>query len=697
MLTTLVAAVCVALVPGAILGFALPPGRYRWAAWAASPALTLGLTTVAMGWLPHLGLPDNALAVLVGELVLAVAIVVVSRSIRRGLPLSGRGDAAGAEASDAPARHARPAAGWDRLAARWHRWRMPPVRPRRTDLIGVAVPSVISVGLGWLLLGRTGVIPGWDAMNHGILVQNILRYDTSNIATVCTTGVFDGSQACSFYPLAGDVVYAQTLQLAGGLFSNILLVWAILISPLAMVAGVYACVRALGGRPVVASCAALGPSLVGPLWLSVSTGRVPEQTAPCVAAGVALLIALAIRGSHPARIGLLAGLAVAGVVMLHTYDVLFVGVLAIGFALTLSGALTRRGIGLGLAVSAGATLLPLVPYMAELLGSRGERTALPAAMPDAYLKALDYWVLWPQRYVLFGYPQPGITNERSISATVALVVVVACLVASPACLFLRQLRWARPWFATAVLFTLIGIWTSVSGWAANAIGGFWYGDRERLRNMFGPVYGILLVAGAVAISIGVQWLLARMRTRTRVVSPTAATAGITALVTAFLIVLAVIPATWRPIRSAIVAASPAGSAYPAAFEWLAAHTAPGRVVAYDRNREMLTWSYANYRTPYLIGMPPVSTADQTNYNQRWDAWNWLVGNPGAPPAGCEVRQFGVQYVVVSKRAIPATRNARYPRASLPSDNRIRLVQSFGPIDIYEVTDIGQACVSAAGK
>ena len=120
---TVLAAVVLATAPGVLLALALPAGRDRWAAWAGAPALTLGLTGVAMGWLPRLGLPRGAGAVLVGEVALAAAVVLAARLRQRRRP-------------------ARP---------------LDPVRRRRPgtlDLVCLGVPAALAVTLGVLLLGR---------------------------------------------------------------------------------------------------------------------------------------------------------------------------------------------------------------------------------------------------------------------------------------------------------------------------------------------------------------------------------------------------------------------------------------------------------------------------------------------------------------------------------------------------------------
>ncbi|NBE84531.1 DUF6541 family protein [Micromonospora rubida] len=676
-MTTLIAFAVVA-VPGALLGFALPPGRYRWAVWATAPALTLGLTTLAMTWLPKLGLPDSALAVLVAEVVLAGLAVLVSRLVPRGLV-------------DADDEGRRPP-----LRARL---RLSPVWPHWHDLVGVGVPAVISASFGWLLLGRLIAPPGWDSMNHGFLTRRIMDSGSVLISSACTTGATDVDLSCSFYPLAANVSWAQAAELSGGKLSTVLTAWSILVGPLALVAGVYAAVRALGGRPVVAACAAAAPAVLGPMWMSVITGRITEQTAPCLAGGIALLVALAVRGAHPVRLGLLAGLAGAGIVMTHTYDVLFIGVLALGMLVWLRGRLRLKHAAAAAGAMVVAGLVPLVPLLNVLVGANGERLSNRPALLGRWGDSFEYWVSDPQRYVLFGYPAVGGRDLHIDVPTmqVGLWLTIPCLLLSVLCLVIRPLRWARPWLMAGLVFTAIGIWTAASdSGSAMALSSLWYGVRERVRSMIFPVYGLLAVAGAVVIGLAVQWLASRLVSRAAALRGS----GVPAAVAASVLVLALLglgaaPSSWHPVRGAFKSRAPVGESYVQTFEWLAENTPPGATVAYDRHAEFMSWSYADYGVPLLFGIPPLPGLPKENYDQRWAAWNWLVDNKEADPAGCEVRRFDVGYVVVGSRRVPGTWARHYDRDRMAASGKLALAQEFGAIRIYRVTDAGRACPTAS--
>ncbi|MEU8262560.1 DUF6541 family protein [Micromonospora sp. NPDC048999] len=691
-MTTLIA-VAVALLPGALLGFVVPPGRYRWAVWTAAPALTLGLTSVALGWLPKLGLPHGATAVLVAEVVLAVAAVLVSRLLSRGLPLDGDQPGAGAAATG----QAPDPAPVTRSASRF---RLRPVLPAWQDVVALAVPALATVAYGWLLLGRFIAPPGWDAMNHGFFTRRILDTGSATIASVCSTGSTESALTCAFYPLAANVSWAQAAELSGGKISTAMTAWSIVVGPLALVAGVYACVRLLGGRPIVAAAAALAPSFLGPLWHSVSTGRITQQTGPCMAVGIALLSALALRGRHPVRLGLLAGLAGAGLVMSHTYDVLLVGALTVPLVVLIRHRLTLRGLVAGATAAVLGGTGALLFFLGPLTSANGERASNDPALLGKVGEAFEYWVTDQHRYLLLGFPQPGSSMQvDGLTFDIGLALAITCLLASPLCLVFRQLRWARPWFLTGVLFTAIGVWTSSSNSAgAMLLASLWYGVRERLRSVILPVYGIVAVAGAVAILLALQWVVTRLVAKAHGWrdSTVPAAVGASLLVVAFA-VLAVIPATWHPIRADFEERAPIGKQYTNAYRWLAANTPSGKVVAYDRNRQFMGWSYADYGTPVLFGVPPLPDFDLPNYERRWKAWDWLVGNEDAVPSGCDVDRFGVEYVVVGGgRIMPGDWPRNYTQSLLDASDRVRLIQKFGKIKIYQVTEKGRACSTAGG-
>jgi hypothetical protein len=245
----------------------------------------------------------------------------------------------------------------------------------------------------------------------------------------------------------------------------------------------------------------------------------------------------------------------------------------------------------------------------------------------------------------------------------------------------------------------VGIWTSYSdSKAALFVGGLWYGTRDRLRAMIFPVYGIVAVAGACAIGMCVAAVVARLRRRSAERVPGRRDpyqwlpAAAALLLVVVLLGAALAPSSRLPLRLALAARAPDGPSYVRTFQWLAEHTDRGKVVAYDRHLEYMTWSYADYGVPLLFGIPPLPTqkVEIRDYAQRFDAWNWLVNNPDAPPAGCLVRKYGIQYVVTGKERVPGI-VAHYKRPLLAKSTRLHLVHSDGGVKVYEVNELGMAC------
>ena len=154
--------------------------------------------------------------------------------------------------------------------------------------------------------------------------------------------------------------------------------------------------------------------------------------------------------------------------------------------------------------------------------------------------------------------------------------------------------------------------------------------------------------------------------------------------------VALLPGTRAPLRADLARRAPVGASYARTFAWLARSTRPGGVAAYDRHLEMMTWSWADTGVRPLFGIPPLREENQIDYEQRFRAWDWLVANPGAAPAGCLVRHYGVQYVAVGPARVPGW-PAHYSRRRLAASPRVDLVHRDGGIRVYAVNAAGRAC------
>ena len=340
-----------------------------------------------------------------------------------------------------------------------------------------------------------------------------------------------------------------------------MIAWAAIIGPLARVVAMYAAVRALGGGPVVAAGVAAVLAVASPVWESMTSGRVPEEVTPELSVSVALVIALAIRGRHPVRLGLLGGLGTTALLMTHTYDALFAAGLTLAFLVVLRGRFSLRAV-VAVAVAAAA-IVAIAPFGTAILGANVERIQVLPRNLNHLGASVRYWVLDVNRYVLFGWPAPGSTTDRLHTAPVqiALWLTIVCLLASPLCLLLRPLRWARPWLAVGIFWTGIGIGTSYSGSAASIhLAGLWYGIAQRLRLMIFPVYGVLIVADGCGIGLCLSTLTSAVARRTRPGSGLIrSTAAISALAIVLPLAFGAVPSSQVPVRNALAVRTAQGS------------------------------------------------------------------------------------------------------------------------------------------
>jgi hypothetical protein len=209
-----------------------------------------------------------------------------------------------------------------------------------------------------------------------------------------------------------------------------------------------------------------------------------------------------------------------------------------------------------------------------------------------------------------------------------------------------------------------------------------------------PVHGILAVAGAYAIGLSLHRVVTTVVRRGRNVR--LATISAATLAAVFAVGVVGLGATTNA-RASLSAdfktRTPNGAAYPRVYAWLAQHTSPGKVVAYDRHIQFMTWSYADDGVAPLFGIPPLVLANLPNYDDRWQAWDWLVNNPHSTPSGCLVRKFGIQYVAVGSQDMPRYK-LNYRQTRLAASPNVTLVHTDGGIKVYQVNDAGSACASS---
>lgn len=655
-----VTTVVVCFLPGLLVGWALPRGPTRWMVWSAALPLTLGLTAISMTWLTAFGLPDGPLPVLGAAYVVVLSVVFLSRwaYVRMG---------SGSEQTT---------------------W-----RPSRTDLLGFCAASVLALGVGYVIVGRGHYASGWDAMNHAFFTRRMIDTASTSMDAVCVTGQPNPQQACGFYPLAADVLWAQIAQLSGGTVGKSMVAFSAVAAPLAMVSAVFAASRRLGAQPLTATAVAVMPVFVGPLWNAVRTGRLTEQAIPCCVVAVALLMASAVRGPERSRVGLLAGITVAGVVLSHTYDVLFAATVAAAILVLLKGRLRAAGILSG----AAALLVGLAPVLPQLASAGGERSAVKPAFADL-AASLDFWIYDVKRYLPFGFPPPNsyLPAPSTTGTVIISTMVIVGLCAAPLAFAHRSLRFAWPLLISGVIWTVIGIWTGFSdGRLATAISGLWYGAPERPRSMIMAVYGPTALAGLTALALtGYAGIRALVPSRTQRAQGTqrahARTVVSSAVVVAVTVaVCGLLPATWRPIRADIRNRTPNPTSLEAAGAWLRVHLQPGEVVAGSYNAEYVPWLYADQGIPTFFGIGALKGSAQMDTVARDSSYAHLMGMTSKNAPACP-QEWPIGYVITSTRTVPDV-PLGYTTQGILQAGHLERVATFPPLTIWQPTRDAWQC------
>ena len=660
MIVATVAALVLAFGPGAVLAVAATPAhsRLRRIAVAASPSVTYGLLGGAVGWSTVFGRTWPPLAILAFEIG-AVAVAVGTRVLASR---AGRAPGSAVLGLDL----------FDRL------------RAHRADVLALGSAVLATATVAYLVLGRMGSPPGWDSMNHAFMTRRVIDVGSALSSDVCVTGDVLPSRACDFYPLAPHVLWAQVVELTGQRVSVVMLATTLVVMPVTAVIGVFAIVRACGGRSMAAGAAAFLPAIVGPMWPSLITGRLTIALGAALAPSAALFVWLALRTPRARALSAVAAVGLGGLMLAHTYDIIAGALVGLGLLVTRPPRQRVRTWLLRVGGMALGTAAVVAPQAAGVIAARGERLARPPTGHGAFWASLDSVVFGPGRYLatVIGRAAPGgeccvppvTTTGAVVSWIVALGIVAGVLAAAT-----KLLSWARP-FAVAHVLTLMLVMViqTGSGPARDAVASLFYNDPRRpfWSSLVAP--GVLALAGWTAalwlLANGVERLLHRQLGNQRQwVLPLLVVAALTAAVAA-------VPDSWLAHERLAARAQPDNAAYQRVGMWLRAQG--GGVVADDLHRDFVTWIAVDADLPVLRGLVPLDGVQDPDWEDRTRVWNALVRTkPGA--GECLLDRFDVRWVVVGMTHMPGG-DRTYRPDRLGDSPYLRLAHVDGPLKVYAV-------------
>lgn len=614
-------------VPGALVATAIVPRLPLLERLALAPAVGIGIAFAVASWASVAGV-DGAPALVAATLVLmaVVAGVVVLRRPRPGARLRER------------------------------------VRPWHVHLLlaGLALVLVWVVAVGLSTAGPAGVPPGIDANTHGLMLARILDLGTidPDVVTQYDLAAAPGTTSTFFYILGPHAVAAPVAALT----SVPATLWALeVLASLWLVLGVLVLARRCGLRRG-ASAAVWVSALTVPLlpFSVVFWGGMPLMLGLALVPPVALLAASArdLRSS-----GLLA-LAVAGLVVVHTTELIVVALMAF-VALLLSGtSLRARAADAGrAALAVVAALVLAAPTVAGLAAGGADRAPDPSEgdLPlDAVLRALLE-------------PLTGSTYPAGQAGTLVLVsAAVAIALAGIGAVALRRSAWGAATTVAVVVVLLLATVAHIG--VLQPLVRPWYASGERIATQAAALLPVL--AGA-----GIERVLSPVRDARR--SLVAATA-VLVVVLAPLAARSVQLATSGIDRYSVVTAADRD-----AFAWLAEHARPGERVLGNIG-DGSTWMYvetSGAAVPLFGAMPSLGFAA----HDEFDDIVYLRANVDRIASDAKARGIAadqrVRYVLVGERTFAGV-DPPEALTRLASAPGVHEVFRSGPVRVYEITAVG---------
>ncbi len=475
------------------------------------------------------------------------------------------------------------------------------VPDRRTDpriahgllALGIAVGGAL-----WIGGIRPSTPPNADSQNHGYFVAQIVQHNTIDPAVVLTESPVNPTSMARFYPLAIHVTVAEAHRLTDAPIADLLTAWTALTAVLCLPCGLFVLVRRLvPDEPVVAGLAALvgatvavfpyQPMVWGGLALVMGLSMVPGVLTLC-------LDAVDTEGRAVAEIAV-AALAVAGVTLAHTSQLVLIALVLAAFFVPDLVAARRRGewtarLGRWLLLG-GATAALLAPWAVAVATGTAERAdqlsndhrPLLDAMADLVTLDLGNGVAQPVMGALLVIGAVIVLRRPSLAGARPLVAAIAVL----AVLFVASLVPGAPWDQLR-LATFP-----------------WY------RSAWRVMYNVAVFAPVFA-AVALEWSRRALRDRLSL-PPAAATAAV-----AVVALVLTVPAAHRTLRFAFDTETLLGPAEVALIEDFARRM--------DAEVGLGTPTAANAGD---AAVTPLSTGP-TVLNQRHDGTTWMYAIAGLP-------------------------------------------------------------------
>ncbi len=616
--------------PGWLVVTALDPRRPALDRAAIAPLVSIAIAFAVPSWLGVFGVPRPA--------VWAVPALAVSSLAAAGVML----------------RRSRARTYSGTAATPW-RVRLERSRP---TIVWVGLALGLALGL-WILAIATSrpgfslVIPNSDGNSHGLFVARILLTGSVDPRDIAVLDAASPGGTGLFYPLG--------LHVLGASIGSLTTVASALLIPLTVLGSAWGVIGAVAitrrfASPSAAHMAGFAAAALVP-W--VPFGQVDWGPVPMVAAlSLVPAAVLAVIDVRPKAGLLVPGLALAGLLAVHTTEALVVAVL-VGLTL-LRGRATSAEV-VWRAILAGILALAVVgPLTVGLLAGGASRPADPSRHVT-WIDALGLGILRP-----FFTASETSGATLSAMAVASLVVLVVAIVGGAR-------AWRVPLGRAVVLVVLatsaLGIACDIA--APGLLAAPWYGNGDRLAAQAAALLPCLVGVGVISL-----WAASRRARRRRIV-----TAGVAGIVGVVMAAQAVVTANGSISQWSVV--TPADRA---AFAWLASHVRPGERVLND-HRDGSVWAYASSGgvvVPVFGAKPGGGFENDPAFADRL-----LLRSSVAKIATDEAvreaaRTWSVRYVLVGERTVGDS-----PRLidadSLPDAAGLREVFRSGDARVYEIT------------